>query len=142
MKSEDPHIQTMLGFLGALRLLPPDLQGKYTAKLGAPNPMSGTLIIAKPDELSSFWSRLVNGWQGCAAKFNNVKIVYEYVQNFWDELAKNKTDPQAKRLERMFPGEILTVDDITFMQQQMIADAIELRNAVIDFSSLLGFRFE
>lgn len=141
-KSEDPHIQTMLGFLAAIRLLRPDLQEKYTPKLGAPNPLSDATLIATADELGSFWSRLVGNWNDCKQKFANFDGAHEYVQNFWDELNNNKTDPQMRRVERMFPGQTLNIDDIVPMQKQMVADAVEFRNAIVDFVSLLSFSFK
>jgi hypothetical protein len=117
------------------------LQEKYTPKLGLADPSE--VVISDADGLLSYWSRLLNGWASCGSKFENMKNVYEHVQNWWDEQIKNKSDPNARRFEKMFPGGLATTEEaITEMQRRMGNAAVELRNSLVDFLPSLSFSFK
>jgi hypothetical protein len=112
------------------------LLGRRTEQIGEPT------LIGTPDELAHYYSRIASLWGEVADKQDAFKTIEEYVQGHWDELLKQEKDPDHKRFERMFPGEVgLTGEDVQKMKNQMIASGKEWTEEMKSLIRLLNFRF-
>jgi hypothetical protein len=142
-KSREPRIQQILGFLQSLKIIPPQAtQGLYTPMLAdLPNPARDAVTIKTPAELAAHWSRLVSARGTSNEKFADMENTYEYVLNFWNELEQNRNSAKQKWIDRNFPGNSLTPEQIDEFREKYLAGATAWRASLTTLLNLLAFQF-
>jgi hypothetical protein len=142
-KSREARIQQILGFLQGLKIIPPQTtHGLYTPILAdLPDPASDAVIIKTPAELASYWSRLISARGTSNEKFADMENTYEYVLNFWIELEQNRGSARQKWVEKTFPGNSLTPEQIDEFRDKYLAGAKAWRASLVTLLNLLAFQF-
>jgi hypothetical protein len=105
-------------------------------------PTGKSISIQNPDDLAHYYARIVSLWGDVKQTAEEFQLIKEYVQGHWDELIANRRDRMRPWMERNFPDAVLTEEDITPLQEQMISAASAWRNVLQKLISLLHFKFE